>query len=1240
MPSKPIPTKRHNPCPVCGDTKGKCRELPDNPDLFLCMEVLDAAAVPPGFKFRGLSKDGIWATITRDRGDGDVDSYQRWLQEWRILKQQRLQQEKNRLARLLDEGERDRNIRKILHQLNLDQKHRDDLYRRGLSDELVASGMFRSVEQWQQLDREVSHHLAGVAISGRSLTHAQSGYLCPIWNSQQQIIGWQLRVDDPKEDEGKYRWPTSATKKRPHGSTAHLCSGELPLTYCVPKAGVSTDSILTEYIALAEGILKPWVLAQKRQQIVIGAAGGNHAGSPQTLRRYLDDASTKLNGTKKVLLYADAGAAHNRHVVTQYRRTYKLLKSWGYTMRVAWWGQLTKDCADPDEYSGSVEAIAWAQFEALARNPDSFWDDIKKYLGRIARVLQQAKSFDQPQQKRRHGQPAPRQSLQQPQSQLAIATDKLVKFIDCQEYCQQAGLPYVVARYGQREDRLAVWQRAVAKGWQHILDRSAPGLGKSHAVGEALPEDFGLKHLWYLANDHRNPTTLTVEQNYFDLPVRHNGLVVDESRSTPANKPYLVHPTSIEATDVKMVQGNCHRYHLFQWLRQKNIAGIEGGDSPICQSCHLLNACRSGSGKGYGFRHLRMEALQKSRLRAHPDSIPAPADYIYTDCGMFWDEASVVLRSLDAINVTQADFDRAIGELALKLPAIMPVLQPMLTALRSLWWAQYGEQPLWSAMVNVELLPKPRYGWDDTAIRKMLPPVPENIQQIADEVEVALAPNLESLAQQPDGIALSSVEQEWKGAARQFNMIARQERYRDLTAELEQMPLNWLVPLLRIWGGGEVGYLRFDRGLLSIGTRNWRYVDVATSAKFNIYLDGTVEPQVLAAKLGIGVDEILVIEQEIPTYENIEIVHVTDMGVLGRDRRDTMNVRLAALKDALKKIHPDMRFIERKQYAEAGDGYHFRDSRGVNHFLNATVLASIGIPYPNISVLAAEYQVLTGRPAILDEINDGSDGAGKASTSEGKLLGGKEERTVGEGRLILGDNGAVEMTFQDYINACVRAEILQEIGRLRSHLRLDEHLKYYFVADYDLGFVRQLLPGVRVVERSAVEIATAAGTTKQRTIWSLTKLFSQIVRQGEKPTQQAIAGLAAGTEDKMSQGRISQVCREFGGWSVFNKLLQTLLSSFASKYHTEHLLDADALWAKDVYLPLLASAGDISPTEVAKEVISTVEVFGWRVFRQILEGTSIEAKAQLLEQMLLLAPDCVQGMLLDVIALLPAENSS
>lgn len=511
---KYIPTSGVNPCPVCGDTRRRCRHLSNNPDIVLCMTATDANGAPPGWQFLKLTRDGLWGIVRRNFGEIDDASRSRWAEYWRNLRIERLRTEKARHAASLTEGERDKQIRDILGQLPLYSHHHEDLERRGLNSQLIKKGKFKSVSQWQKLDREVSYRLAGVSLGGRSLITPKSGYLCPIWNPFGQMIAWQLRVDNPADDAPKYLWASSRTKKRPNGATAHLQNGELPLTFCTPVVQdehapkENTPDFSLSYIGLAEGFLKPWIIAQLRNQITIGAASGNFAGSPETFKQYLTAASLELSGTQNLLLWADAGAVANKNVMRQYRRTYELATRWGYTLRVAWWGQLDKSCLDGDEYTGPFEILTWAQFESLSRNPLSFWDNVTRSLNKVKRLLHPRRGFTR----------SVKRKVQRsaPPTILVYTPDDL----PTKEQYKKMGCPKIIYL---GDERVSIWQEAVKKGWQHILDKSAPGLGKSHTAGSMSAAEFGVRQLWYLACDHRNPTTLTVETNFVDLVPRHNG---------------------------------------------------------------------------------------------------------------------------------------------------------------------------------------------------------------------------------------------------------------------------------------------------------------------------------------------------------------------------------------------------------------------------------------------------------------------------------------------------------------------------------------------------------------------------------------------------------------------------------------------------------------------------------------------------------------------------------------------
>jgi hypothetical protein len=206
----------------------------------------------------------------------DAEKLAEYKRQREVARKLRLERETKDRAQLLSVTDRDQEIRKILGQLTLNSNHREDLKRRGLSDEQIEAGMFRSVSPYQKLQTAVSSNLAGVSIdtNGRSLTNTESGYICPVWSSNGLMIGWQLRLDNT-EDNGKYKWPTSSWRKRPNGPTSHLQNGEMPITVCRPTV---IDPSFTS-IGLAEGILKPWIAAQLSGQFFLGAAGGQFASS-------------------------------------------------------------------------------------------------------------------------------------------------------------------------------------------------------------------------------------------------------------------------------------------------------------------------------------------------------------------------------------------------------------------------------------------------------------------------------------------------------------------------------------------------------------------------------------------------------------------------------------------------------------------------------------------------------------------------------------------------------------------------------------------------------------------------------------------------------------------------------------------------------------------------------------------------------------------------------------------------
>ncbi|HEY9640321.1 MAG TPA: hypothetical protein V6C57_07545 [Coleofasciculaceae cyanobacterium] len=340
------PTRYSNPCPICNDTTGRCRQIETRT---LCMTYTDGSA-PQGYKFLGLTQDNLWGKFILTP-DASWSEEQR--NEWQEARDRRVAQaaadEAKRRAECMPPEERDRHYRAILAQLTLHPDDRADLLKRGLTDEQIESWGVKSVDQWQPLGKKLPGNLPGLNLDRRSLNAPQAGYLCPIRDAQGLIVACQIRSRQPGEDEPRYVW----LSKHPQGATPHTLNGELPLAVHVPEA------IAVSSVGMCEGTgAKPFIAAQNRNQVVIGAAGGLFASSAETLRETLQAISAEV-----IDFYPDAGAIANHHVLTQYQATWRLLQSWGYVVRIGWWDQFSKGDGDIDEIDC---AIAWLE-------TDEFW---------------------------------------------------------------------------------------------------------------------------------------------------------------------------------------------------------------------------------------------------------------------------------------------------------------------------------------------------------------------------------------------------------------------------------------------------------------------------------------------------------------------------------------------------------------------------------------------------------------------------------------------------------------------------------------------------------------------------------------------------------------------------------------------------------------------------------------------------------------------------------------------------
>lgn len=168
-------TRHHRgDCPACQGERKDCRT---NNDTGITHCRRSGPPEPPGLQFIGEDSLGFGMYAPNDGQQNPAD-FERW--QWE--REARRLEEQAQRAKSLPPVELDRGYRQLLGMLSLHPEDRDDLHRRGFTDQQIEEQGFKSVERWQRLDRELWPDLPGVSADGQSLNVPYPGYLCPIFN--------------------------------------------------------------------------------------------------------------------------------------------------------------------------------------------------------------------------------------------------------------------------------------------------------------------------------------------------------------------------------------------------------------------------------------------------------------------------------------------------------------------------------------------------------------------------------------------------------------------------------------------------------------------------------------------------------------------------------------------------------------------------------------------------------------------------------------------------------------------------------------------------------------------------------------------------------------------------------------------------------------------------------------------------------------------------------------------------
>lgn len=199
-------SSRLDPCPVCGDTSGKCRSkdtafsLPNGLSLddtqFFCMNLREHTAT---FKFTSETSNQLWGkfisfNLAQTLSNSWKNRYSsRSYRKPRPTIKRSPKPKKRSYSHLLGIGDRHKAISQLLAQLNLKSHHFRGLLDRGFSPQQIHKYGFKSVSYRQSLKAPISDRLAGVAPSGKSLTNKFRGLIVPIRDNEGHYLGWQYR---------------------------------------------------------------------------------------------------------------------------------------------------------------------------------------------------------------------------------------------------------------------------------------------------------------------------------------------------------------------------------------------------------------------------------------------------------------------------------------------------------------------------------------------------------------------------------------------------------------------------------------------------------------------------------------------------------------------------------------------------------------------------------------------------------------------------------------------------------------------------------------------------------------------------------------------------------------------------------------------------------------------------------------------------------------------------------------
>ena len=627
--------------------------------------------------------------------------------------------------------------------------------------------------------------------------------------------------------------------------------------------------------------------------------------------------------------------------------------------------------------------------------------------------------------------------------------------------------------------RIAAIEAAIAASKKYILDISPTGTGKSQTAGEMV--DLGANRFGV-----SRILLVTEDPRNITVPGLENVTRID-SRHRGITENENGERRIAKEGDKLISPPSCFAPEIFAALRS---AGIENADSSSigCVGCPYFNQCKTSSSKFAkrdhqpNYIYQRRQGLGQSAMIVHPQSLPQPKKLSNDDKGFPYAKV-------------QQGKDK--GSL--------------------LYWEEFGKlQSNTAIAVSQEDLKEVfcRLNFDpidffnhniDSA--EFFNPILKKLQEIIEGDNSRFGISHQDIISQFDveGLKEKFTQEELKeiyeaiapdlsflkdsiktkglSGAEAFNV--RFALTQEKINQAEKLCKQWLHQFFGVLIGERLGHFHIVHGKLTIDIFNPRIPQIAIEAETNIFSDATLTRDRLAAMIRINPEDIFVICQETEKPKNLKIKQVPIKSNLHRGADQAR--RIKAAKNEIMARHPN-EAIATIGSKKAGDcHYWFNHNRGTNTFYDRGITHLIldGTPVQNIASLESEYHLLHGQCPTQQELR--------------------------------------QFTLEK-----VYIEFTQALGRPRANLRPNEDITIWAITDLDLS------PLGYPIEQVDLE---SLNLNCLRMVDRIKRKIGEAIKAGAETCQEIANAVGK------SQGRISQIAQQYGGFRPLLRILKSLLET-------------------------------------------------------------------------------------------------